>query len=158
MTDHISTNLAAQGIVLGSAPGVAGAYVPAVGAGDLLFISGQIAVDGENGLLAQGTVGADVSINAGIACARQCAINVLSQLDAALGGLDRVRRVVKLTVYVASAPGFVDQSLVANGASELFNVAFGGAGVHARAAIGVAALPGGSPVEVEAIVHVERAA
>jgi enamine deaminase RidA (YjgF/YER057c/UK114 family) len=80
---------------------------------------------------------------------------VLTQVAAVLGDLDRIRRVVKLTVYVASAPGFTDQPLVANGASELINDVFGEIGIHTRSAVGVAALPGGSPVEVEAILQIE---
>jgi enamine deaminase RidA (YjgF/YER057c/UK114 family) len=158
MTDTIADKLAAQGIELGPAPAVAGAYAPAVQVGDLLFVSGQVAADATKGLVAKGILGADVDLDAGIAAARQCAVNVLTQIAAALGSLERVRQVAKLTVFVASAQDFTDQPKVANGASELFSLAFGDAGVHARAAVGVAALPGGSPVEVEAVVHIEGTA
>ena len=155
MTGSVTNRLAERGVALGPVPAPAGAYTATLLVGDLLFTSGQVAVDAERGLIARGAVGAGVDLDTGIACARQCAINVVTQLAAALGDLDRVRRVVKLTVYVASAPGFTDQPLVANGASELINDAFGGLGIHTRSAVGVAALPGGSPVEVEAIVQIE---
>lgn len=155
MTDRITTSLAAQGISLGTPPPVAGAYAATVLAGDLLFVSGQVAMN-DQGLIARGLLGESVDIDTGIASARQCAINVLTQVAAALGGLDRVRRVVKVTVFVASTPDFISQPLVANGASDLFNLAFGDSGIHARAAVGVAALPGGSPVEVEAILQIEQ--
>jgi enamine deaminase RidA (YjgF/YER057c/UK114 family) len=89
-----------------------------------------------------------------VAAARRCAVNLLAALKAELGELSRVRQVVKVTVFVASAPDFSDQPKVANGASELLGEAFGEAGRHARAAVGVAALPLGVPVEVEAIVEV----
>ena len=89
-----------------------------------------------------------------VACARQCAVNVIAQAKAALGDLSRVRRVVKLTVFVASDPSFTQQHLVANGASELIGEVFGDAGKHARSAVGAPALPTNTPVEVEAIFDV----
>ncbi|OBK43193.1 RidA family protein [Mycobacterium sp. 1081908.1] len=155
MLGSIASRLAERGVTLGLAPAAAGAYTAALTVGDLLFTSGQVAVDGESGLVARGVLGAEVDLETGIACARQCALNVVAQIAAALGDLDRVRHVVKLTVYVASAPGFTDQPLVANGASELINDVFGEIGIHTRSAVGVASLPGGSPVEVEAIVQIE---
>lgn len=155
MTSPIASRLAESGIRLGPASAPAGAYTATLTVGDLLFISGQVAVDAEGSLVARGVVGAEVDIDTGIVCARQCAVNVIAQIAAAVGDLDRVRRVVKLTVFVASAPGFTDQPLVANGASALINDVFGELGVHTRSAVGVAALPGGSPVEVEAILHIE---
>jgi enamine deaminase RidA (YjgF/YER057c/UK114 family) len=122
--------------------------------GNLLITAGQVAIaDGTP--VAQGKLGAGVDLDTGRRCARQCALNVLAQLRAELGELDRVRRVVKLTVFVASASSFTDQHLVANGASELMAEVFGEAGRHARSAVGVPALPTDSPVEVEAIVEVE---
>jgi enamine deaminase RidA (YjgF/YER057c/UK114 family) len=145
--------LAELGITLPLAPAAAAAYVPTVRSGELLFTAGQVAV-GEHGLLAAGKVGGDLDLDVGVACARQCALNVLAQLRAALGILDRVRRVVKLTVFVASDPSFTQQHLVANGASELLADVFGEPGRHARSAVGVPALPLDSPVEVEAIVEV----
>jgi enamine deaminase RidA (YjgF/YER057c/UK114 family) len=101
-----------------------------------------------------GRLGAEVGLEDGVAAARRCAVNLLAALKAELGELSRVRQVVKVTVFVASAPDFSDQPKVANGASELLGEAFGEAGRHARAAVGVAALPLGVPVEVEAIVEV----
>jgi enamine deaminase RidA (YjgF/YER057c/UK114 family) len=130
------------------------AYVPAVRTGDLLYVSGQVpTVDGTPTHL--GHLGDDVDLEAGRAAARTCAINVLSALKAELGELSRVRRVVKVTGFVASTPGFTDVPKVVNAASELFGEVFGDAGRHARAAVGVAALPLGVPVEVEAIVEVD---
>jgi enamine deaminase RidA (YjgF/YER057c/UK114 family) len=145
--------LADLGIELPQAPAPAAAYVPTAQSGNLLFTAGQVAVrDGQ--LIATGKVGGELDRDAGVACARQCAINVLAQLKAALGDLDRVQRVVKLTVFVASVPTFTEQHLVANGASELFAEVFGDAGRHARSAVGMPVLPLDSPVEVEAIVEV----
>lgn len=145
--------LAALGIDLPDAPAPAAAYVGVVRSGDLLFTSGQVAA-ADGTLVARGRVGADVDLPTAVACARACAINVIAQLHAALGDLDAMHRVVKLTVFVASDPGFTEQHLVANGASELLVEVFGDQGVHARSAVGVAALPLGSPVEVEAVVEV----
>ncbi len=142
------------GITLPPAPGSAGAYAQTISAGDLLYTAGQIAVDGDRGLIATGKVGLEVDADTARACARQCGLNVLAQLNHALGGLDRVVRVVKLTVFVASAPAFTQQPAVADGASELIAEVLGDAGVHTRAAVGVAALPLDSPVEVEATVQV----
>jgi enamine deaminase RidA (YjgF/YER057c/UK114 family) len=130
------------------------AYVPTVRTGDLLYVSGQVpTVDGTPTHL--GHLGDDVDLEAGRAAARTCAINVLSAVKAELGELSRVRRVVKVTGFVASTPGFTDVPKVVNAASELFGEVFGDAGRHARAAVGVAALPLGVPVEVEAIVEVD---
>jgi enamine deaminase RidA (YjgF/YER057c/UK114 family) len=145
--------LAELGIDLPSPPAPAAVYVPTVQSGALLYTSGQVAT-GPGGLLASGKVGAEVDLDTAVACARQCAVNVLAQLKAALGDLSRVRRVVKLTVFVASDPSFTDQHLVANGASELLGEVFGEPGRHARSAVGAAALPTNTPVEVEAVVEV----
>jgi enamine deaminase RidA (YjgF/YER057c/UK114 family) len=128
------------------------AYVPCVRSGSLVYVSGQVPlVDGKPSHL--GHLGDDVDLEAGRAAARTCAVNVLAALKAELGELSRVRRVVKVTGFVASAPGFTDHPKVVNAASELFGEVFGDAGRHARAALGVAALPLGVPVEVEAIVE-----
>jgi enamine deaminase RidA (YjgF/YER057c/UK114 family) len=130
------------------------AYVPCVRTGNLVYVSGQVPlVDGKPSH--PGRLGAEVGLEEGAAAARHCAVNVLAALKAELGELARVRRVVKVTVFVASEPGFTDQPKVANGASELFGEAFGEAGSHARAAVGVAALPLGVPVEVDAIVETD---
>ena len=130
------------------------AYVPCVRTGNLVYVSGQVpSVDGKPSHL--GHLGGDVDVEDGRAAARICAVNVLAALKAELGELSRVRRVVKVTGFVASTPDFTDHPKVVNAASELFGDAFGDAGRHARAAVGVAALPLGVPVEVEAIVEVE---
>lgn len=129
------------------------AYVPTVRTGDMVYVSGQVPmVDGKPAYL--GRLGADgLSVEDGTEAARRCAINVLAALKAELGDLGRVRRVVKVTGFVASAPEFHDQPKVVNGASELLVEVFGDAGRHARSAVGMAALPLGVPVEVEAIVE-----
>jgi enamine deaminase RidA (YjgF/YER057c/UK114 family) len=130
------------------------AYVPCVRTGNLVFVSGQVpVVDGSPGWV--GRLGAEIGPDDGVAAARRCAVNLLAALKAELGELSRVRRVVKVTVFVASTPDFSGQPAVANGASELLGEAFGEQGRHARAAVGVAALPLGVPVEVEAVVEVE---
>lgn len=149
--------LSELGISLPQAPAPAAAYVPFVQSGNLLFTAGQVAVDTTQpgrSLVATGLLGEEVDVETGQRCARQCAVNVLAQLKAALGELSRISRVVKVTVFVASAPGFTEQHLVANGASELLAEVFGDAGRHARSAVGTASLPTGTPVEVEAIVEV----
>jgi enamine deaminase RidA (YjgF/YER057c/UK114 family) len=129
------------------------AYVPCVRTGNLVYVSGQVPmVDGGPGWV--GRLGAEIGLEEGVAAARRCAVNLLAALKAELGELSQVRRVVKVTVFVASTPDFSDQPKVANGASELLGEAFGEAGRHARAAVGVAALPLGVPVEVDAIVEV----
>jgi len=142
------------GIILPPVTAPLAAYVPTVRTGNLVFVSGQLPlVDGKP--VATGRLGGDVGLEEGQAAAQRCAINVIAALKAELGELSRVRRVVKLTGFVASDPDFTEQAKVVNGASELFGEVFGDAGRHARAAVGMAALPFGVPVEVEAIVEVE---
>lgn len=144
--------LAELGITLPEPPAAVASYVPTVESGSHLWVSGQLPI--RDGALARtGLVGADVSTEDAASDARQCAINLLAQLRAALGSLDRVKRVVKLQVFVASAPGFAMQPLVANGASDLLVEVFGDAGRHARSAIGVAMLPLNAPVEVDAVIE-----
>ena len=149
----VERRLAELGITLPQAPPVAAAYVPWVRSGDLLFTAGQVAAQ-DGALLATGKLGAEVDLPTGRACARQCALNLLSQVRVALGDLDRANRIVKLTVFVASAPEFTQQHLVADGASELITDVFGDAGAHARSAVGAPSLPTDTPVEVEAIIEV----
>ena len=128
------------------------AYVPAVRSGNHVYVSGQLPmVDGE--LLATGKVGAAVTPEQAKDLARRCALNGLAAIHA-LVGLDQVERVVKVTGFVASAPGFVGQPAVINGASELLGEVFGQAGQHARSAVGVSELPLDAPVEVELIIEV----
>jgi enamine deaminase RidA (YjgF/YER057c/UK114 family) len=144
--------LAELGLKLPAVVPPVAAYVPAVQTGNHVYVSGQVPMaDGQ--LLATGKVGADVEPEQAAKLARQCALNALAAVDS-LVGLDRVVRVVKVVGFVASAEGFTGQPAVLNGASELFGAVFGEAGRHARSAVGVAELPLGVPVEVEAIFEV----
>jgi enamine deaminase RidA (YjgF/YER057c/UK114 family) len=145
--------LAALGLTLPPVVPPVAAYVPAVRAGGFVYVSGQLpVVDGK--LLAVGKVGGEVSAPDAAGLARTCALNALAAAAAAAGGLEAIRRVVKVTGFVASAPGFNGQPQVVNGASELFIEVFGEDGRHARSAIGVAELPLDAPVEVELIAEV----
>ena len=149
----IDQRLAELGITVPEAAAPVASYVPAVERDGLLHISGQISF-AEDGSLIKGRLGDDVDLDAGIAAARRCGVMLLAQMKAALGSLDRVEKIVKLGVFVNSTPDFVDQPKVANGASELMQDVFGEAGRHARSAVGVAVLPLGVAVEVDAIVAV----
>lgn len=142
--------LAALGITLPAPPAAVAAYVPCVTAGGWMWVSGQVPIR-DGGLPRLGLVGRDISVEEGAEEARFAALNAIAQLKAAAGSLDRIERIVKLTVFVASSPGFHAQPTVANGASQLFIDVFGEAGRHARSAVGVAELPLGAPVEVEAV-------
>ncbi len=144
--------LAELGIALPPVVPPVAAYVPAVRSGDLVFTSGQLPISGGE-LGAVGKVGAQVSPEQAKELARTCALNALAAVDA-LVGLDNVVQVVKVVGFVASVPEFTGQPTVVNGASELFAEVFGDAGVHARSAVGVAALPLDAPVEVEVVVRV----
>ena len=129
------------------------AYVPAVRSGSYVYTSGQLPMrDGQ--LVATGKVGAEVDESLAYDAAQQCALNALAAVKSVVGELSEVKRVVKAVVFVASTPDFTGQPKVANGASELFGKVFGDAGVHARSAVGVAALPLDATVEVELIVEV----
>ena len=145
--------LAALGIELPDPPTPVASYVPVVVSGGLAFVAGQVPL-AEGKLLATGKLGADLDAEAGADAARTCALQALAALRAELGSLDRIHRIVKLTVFVASAPGFTDQPKVANGASDLLGEVFGEMGRHARAAVGVSELPLGASVEVEVIAEV----
>ena len=140
------------GITLPDAPAPAAAYVPFVTTGNLVLTAGQIAV-AQGKLVAEGVVGREVDLEIAQSCARQCAINIMAQLRAALGDLSRVERILKLNVFVASTHDFTQQHLVANAASLLIAEVFGDAGLHARSAVGTPSLPLNSPVEIEAIVQ-----
>ena len=133
-------------------PAPAGAYVPAVRAGSLVFTAGQLPLE-EGELRKTGKVGATVTLEEAKQAARRCALNALAAAAAEAGGLDRVARVVKVTGYVASAPDFNRQPEVINGASDLIGGVFGEAGRHARSAVGVAVLPLDAPVEVELVAE-----
>ncbi len=144
--------LAALGLSVPEVAKPVAAYVPAVRSGQHVFTSGQLPMrSGE--LLATGKVGAGVTPEEAYACAQQCALNAIAAINAEVGDLSMVKRIVKVVVFVASTPEFTGQPQVANGASELFGEVFAEAGVHARSAVGVAALPLDAPVEVEVIAE-----
>ena len=129
------------------------AYVPAVRSGSYVYTAGQLPmVEGE--LAASGRLGAEISPEEGAELAKICGLNAIAAVKSVIGDLDRVVRVVKVVGFVASTPEFTSHPAVVNGASNLLKEAFGEAGVHARSAVGVAALPLGAPVEVEMIVEV----
>jgi enamine deaminase RidA (YjgF/YER057c/UK114 family) len=148
----VAARLAELGLVLPAVAAPAGAYVPAVVTGNLVFTAGQLPfVDGA--LPATGKVGSAVTAEEAARLTRQAALNALAAAADAIGSLDRVTRVVKAVVFVNSAPGFTAQPTVANGGSELLGEVFGDAGRHARSAVGVAELPLDSPVELELILE-----
>jgi enamine deaminase RidA (YjgF/YER057c/UK114 family) len=149
-SDTPAARLAALGITLPVPAAPAANYIPTVAIGGLLHVSGQIPF-GPDGKPMLGRLGETLDVVAGVAMARQCGIGIIAQVNAALGGLDRVVRVVKLGVFVNSTPAFTQQPEVANGASDLMVAVFGEAGRHARSAVGVAVLPRGVGVEVDAI-------
>lgn len=138
------------GLVLPEVSPPLASYVPVMVHGDLAFVSGQLPFI--DGALVTGTLGADIELEHAIAAARACGLMILAQLRAVAGSLDRVERVVKLGGFVASTPAFTDQHKVVNGASDLMAEVFGDAGRHARAAVGVPALPLGAAVEVDAVI------
>jgi enamine deaminase RidA (YjgF/YER057c/UK114 family) len=154
MAGAIEQKLASLGITLHVAPAPVANYVGFVRTGNLVIVSGQVCFDAEGKLIAKGKLGAGVSIEQGAAAARGCAINLLAQLKAALGDLDKVVRVVRLGGFVNSAPDFLDGPKVLNGASDLMVQVFGDKGRHARTTVGVAALPADASVEVEGIFEV----
>ena len=147
-----TARLTELGITLPAVPAPAGAYVPAIRTGSLVFTAGQVPfVNGK--VAATGKVGREISPEEAKEHARTCALNALAAVDA-LVGIDRVTRVVKVVGFVASAEGFTGQPGVVNGASELLGEVFGDAGQHARSAVGVSVLPLDAPVEVEMVVEV----
>src|SRR6202167_1820487 len=153
MAGTVEKKLSELGVVLAEPTAPVANYVPFVRTGNLLMVSGQICLDAGK-LVAKGQLGAGVSIEDGQKAARACAVNVLAQVKAALGDLDKVTRVVRLGGFINSAPGFVDGPKVMNGASDLMVAAFGDKGKHARSTVGVAALPADAAVEVEDLFEV----
>ncbi len=151
MRGEVGDRLRELGYELPSVPNPAGSYVPATSAGSLLFTAGQLPLE-EGQMRFTGKVGNDVSVEEAKEAARLCALNALAAIAEA-GSLENVRRVVKVTGYVASAAGFNEQPEVMNGASDLLGVLFGEKGLHARTAVGVAELPLGTPVEVELVIE-----
>lgn len=149
----IAERLRELGIELPPPPSAVASYVPVRISGSMAYVAGQVPlVEGE--MLHPGKLGAEVSVEQGTQAARRCALQALSALGEALGSLDRIRGIVQVSVFVASAPGFNDQSKVANGASDLLIELFGDAGRHARAAVGVAELPLGASVEVALVAEI----
>lgn len=153
MTGRVEARLRELGIELPPAAAAVGNYVPFVVSGTLLFVSGQLPL--ENGKLAvTGKLGDGVTLDQGYGAARRCAINLLSQARQAAGDLDRVKRVIRLTGFVACTPGFTDQPKVINGASDLMVEVLGEAGRHARVAVGAPSLPLDAAVEVEGVFEI----
>lgn len=153
MTETIADRLSTLDIDLPSPAAPAANYVPVVRSGSHLYISGQIPM-GPDGVEFIGRCGAEYDADGGAAAARLCAINIMAQAKAALGDLEAVKQVVKLTGFVNSTPDFTEQPKVINGASDLVVAVFGERGRHARSAVGVANLPFGVAVEVEAIIEI----
>jgi enamine deaminase RidA (YjgF/YER057c/UK114 family) len=154
MGETIEARLEALGVSLPAAAAPAANYVPFTWTGNLVFTAGQLPLkDGK--LVASGLLGRDLDTAAGKEAAKLCAINVLAQAKAALGDLEKIRQLVKITVFVASTPDFTEQHLVANGASDFLAAALGERGKHARSAVGTASLPLNAAVEVEAIIETD---
>lgn len=153
MPGKTAARLAELRIELPKAAAPVANYVPVVVTGNHAYLSGQVTVlNGEFKFIGQ--LGKEFQIEDGQKAARLCGLNILAQLQAALGDLDRVRRCVKLNVFVNSTPTFTDQPKVANGVSDLMAEVFGDAGKHARSAVGVAQLPLGVAVEVDAVFEI----
>jgi enamine deaminase RidA (YjgF/YER057c/UK114 family) len=151
MAGEIEARLKELGLDLPPAPNPVANYVPALQAGNLLFISGQIA-KAADGTVITGAVGTDLTVEDGQKAAQLCALNILSQAKAALGSLDRIQQVVRLTGYVNSGAVFSDHPKVVNGASDLMVQVLGDRGRHTRAAVGASGLPANTAVEVDAIL------
>lgn len=154
MAGTVEQKLSELDIVLHEPKAPVANYVGFVRTGNLLIVSGQVCYSPEGKLIAKGKLGADVTLDQGVAAAKGCAVNLLAQVKMALGDLDKVVRVVRLGGFVNSTPDFLDGPKVLNGASDLMVAAFGDKGRHARTTVGVAALPADAAVEVEAIFEV----
>ncbi len=154
MAGTVEKKLQELGIALQEPRAPMANYVPFVRTGNLLNVSGQVCLDGEGKLVAKGRLGDGVSIEDGQKAARACAINLLAQVKAALGDLDKVARVVRLGGFINSTAGFAEGPKVMNGASNVMVAVFGDKGKHARSTVGVAALPADAAVEVEGLFEV----
>ena len=152
MSGTIEARLESLGLVLPVAPAALANYVPTVIAGDLLYVSGQIS-KAADGSLTVGKVGAELTTEEGAAAAALCALNILAQAKTALGDLDRIEQVVKLTGFVNAVPSFSDHPKVVNGASNLMVEVLGDKGRHTRAAVGCSGLPANAAVEVDAVIR-----
>ncbi|EHK55134.1 RidA family protein [Allomesorhizobium alhagi] len=153
MGETIEKRLSDLGVTLPAAAAPAANYVPFMRTGNLVFTAGQLPLK-EGKLQVTGLLGRDVDTAAGKEAAKLCAINILAQAKAAIGDLEKIRRLVKITVFVASAPDFTEQHLVANGASDFLVAVLGEPGKHARSAVGTASLPLNAAVEIEAVIEV----
>ena len=152
MSAEIEKRVEELGYVIPLAAAPAANYVPYVISGSILHISGQLPMaDGK--IAIRGHLGGDIDVATGQKAAELCAVNILAQTKAALGDLSRIKRIVKINGFVASRPDFIEQHLVINGASNLLVAALGDAGKHARAAVGMAALPLNAAVEIDAVVE-----
>ena len=154
MAGTVEKKLSELGVVLKHPAAPVANYVPFVRTGNLLMVSGQICFDSDGKLVAKGQLGGGVSMEDGQKAARACAVNLLAQVKAAVGDLDKVVRVVRLGGFVNSVAGFTDGPKVMNGASDLMVEAFGDKGRHARSTVGVAALPQNAAMEVEGLFEV----
>ena len=154
MAGTVEKKLADLGLALPAPASPVANYIPFVRVGALLFVSGQICFDAGGKLVAKGKLGGGISVEDGQKAARACAVNLLAQVKAALGDLDKVVRVVRLGGFINSAPTFLDGPKVMNGASDLMVAVFGDKGRHARTTVGVAALPLDAAVEVEGLFEV----
>ena len=154
MAGTIEAKLTSLGIALPAPAAPVANYVGFVRSGNLLFVSGQVCFDAQGKLIAKGKLGAGINVEQGAAAARGCGINLLAQVKAAIGDLDKVVRVVRLGGFVNSAPDFLDGPKVLNGASDLMVAVFGDKGRHARTTVGVASLPADAAVEVEGVFEV----
>lgn len=155
MSGRVAARLRELGLVLPVPAAAVANYLPWVVSGSLAFVSGQLPLQ-DGRLAVTGRLGDGVSVEDGFRAAKLCALNLLAQAAAAAGGdLDRIRRVVRLTGFIASAPGFTDQPKVMNGASDLMVEVLGEAGRHARVAVGAAALPLDAAIEVDGIFEIE---
>lgn len=153
MSETVESRLATLGHKLPDAPAPVANYVPTCRTGNLLFVSGQISRTGDGRILA-GKLGGGLDVAAGRQAAEVCALNILAQVRAALGSLERIERIVKLTGFVNAVPAFTDHPQVVNGCSDLLVSVLGDKGRHTRSAVGVAGLPLDAAVEVEAIIAV----
>jgi len=154
MAGTVEKKLASLGITLPTPASPIANYVPFTRSGNLLIVSGQICFGADGKLVAKGRLGDGVSIEDGQKAARACAVNLLAQVKATLGDLDRVARVLRLGGFINSAPGFTEGPKVMNGASDLMVEVFGDKGRHARSTVGVAALPADAAAEVEGFFEV----
>jgi enamine deaminase RidA (YjgF/YER057c/UK114 family) len=153
MAGMVEKKLSELGISLPTPQSPVANYVPFVRTGTLLFVSGQICLDAGGKMVAAGKLGGGVSVEDGQKAARACAINLLAQVKAAIGDLDKVKRVVRLGGFINSHPAFLDGPKVMNGASDLMVAVFGDNGRHARTTVGVAVLPGDAAVEVDGVLE-----